>query len=63
MGLDLQPRAPPMRFKLFVLFCFVYTEHNFLVWLTNGSGCYRTTGAIAQHCGFYFVEIMSIFKR
>ena len=33
-----------------VLFCFIYTEHNFLVWKANGSGCYHTTGAIALHC-------------
>ena len=25
----------------YVLFCFVYTEYKFLVWKTNGSGCYR----------------------
>ena len=40
-----------------VLFCFVYTEHNFLVWKTNGSGCYHTTGAIAPHCGFSGVSL------
>ena len=42
-----------------VVVCSVYTEHNFLVWKTNGSGCYRTMGAIAPHSshnivGFFF---------
>ena len=39
------------------LFFFVYTEHNFLVWKTNSSGCYHTTGAIAPHCGFSGVSL------
>ena len=44
----------------FVVVCFVYTEHNFLVWKTNGSGCYRTMGALAPHSshnivGFFFL--------
>ena len=40
----------------FVLFCFVYTEHNFLVWKTHDSGCNHTTGAIVDVLGSLWME-------